>query len=297
MIEIEFSLNIYRIARIDAAIFENVPNLSELILDDNQLTNTGVSQRAFEGVRQLSRLSLMENQFTEFPGFLPGSLRQLYLSQNQISFVSAASLQFLPAVEILYLDRNKLSDGSFELGALNTLGNLDELELGYNFLTLIPSGINRALRRLHLTANQLVYLRTSQLNHFERLHTLDLAFNRIQSVEREAMQSLTSLVRIDLAGNNWNCDCYLRPLKRFLASNAAQHLALEHVLCGDEEHLGMNLNRIAAQSLSCPKVDFSLAKTAKGHGNGASVSVTLDATTENPPFVQFKLQYSSTGNF
>ena len=272
-----------------------MPNLTELILDENQLTNTGIDTSAFKGVNQLTRLSMMKNGFTEFPSLLPPSVMQLYLSQNQISFVSHSSLSYMTNLELLFLDRNKLSDGSFEVGSLGQLQKLVELELGYNFLTSIPDGIHSSLERLHLTANQIVYLRTRQLDSFTSLHTLDLAYNRLKSVEKHALRNLNNLMRVDLSGNNWNCDCYLLPLKQFLSSNMAHIGAREHVVCGDQPHLGLSLDQVEDESLECSQTNFSLNKI--GDGSSGTVSVKIDSghIAETPPFVRYILQYHKLG--
>ena len=284
---------IFRINRVHSKIFANVPNLSELILDENQLTNTGIDRDAFYGVNQLTRLSMMKNAFTEFPARLPSSILQLYLSQNQISFVSHASISAVGDLQLLFLDRNKLSDGSFEVGSFAQLQQLLELELGYNFLTSIPDGIYGSLQRLHLTANQIVYLRTRQLDNFQSLQTLDLAYNRLKSVEKDSMKNLGTLMNVDLSGNNWNCDCYLLPLKQFLTSNLAHIGTREHVVCGDNEHLGLSLGQVDDDELECSQTNFLVNKITD---NSLTVRIDTGMNSDNPPFAKYVLQYSQLGN-
>jgi len=209
----EVHLNKNRINTISSSSLENAPNLSEMILDDNEISNFGLGRAAFSNLRQLRRISLIRNKLTEFPESLSPSLSALYLTQNQISYVSPDSLANLINLEILYLDRNKLNDDSFVRNAFKGLVNLRELELGFNLITKIPSQLSFTLERLHITANQLEYLRKSELSGLHNLRVLDMAYNRLKSVEHGALESLTKLDAADLSGNNWLCDCYLRDLK------------------------------------------------------------------------------------
>merc|ERR1712159_428551 len=109
--EVHFNKN--RIKTISSSSLENAPNLSEMILDDNDLSNVGIELGSFDRLRQLRRISLIRNRLTEFPTSLPSSINELYLTQNQISYISPEGLTNLINLEILYLDRNKLHDGSF----------------------------------------------------------------------------------------------------------------------------------------------------------------------------------------
>ena len=104
----------------DSGVFSQVPNLSELILDENELTNAGIAPGVLSRL-PLSRLAMSQNTFTEFPAELPASLTHLDLSSNQISFVSHVSMKKLKNLKLLSLDQNKISDASFESGALNNL--------------------------------------------------------------------------------------------------------------------------------------------------------------------------------
>ena len=199
----------------DLGVFDQVPNLSELILDENQLTNAGIAPGVLSRL-PLSRLAISRNKFTEFPAELPESLTHLDLSSNQISFVSHVSMKNLKNLEILSLDQNKISDASFEVGALVNLKKLLEFKIGYNFLTAVPNGISQNLKSLKLAGNQIVYLRAAHLETFTDLKSIDLGLNQLKSVEKRALEFLASADSVDLTGNNWSCDCYLQPLKTFL---------------------------------------------------------------------------------
>ena len=46
---------------------------------------------------------------------------------------------------------------------------------------------------------------------------IDLSHNEIRSVESRALE-LKYLTRVQLANNDWSCDCFIKPLKTFLTS-------------------------------------------------------------------------------
>ena len=264
---------------------ENAPNLSEMILDDNEISNFGLGRAAFSNLRQLRRISLIRNKLTEFPESLSPSLSALYLTQNQISYVSPDSLANLINLEILYLDRNKLNDDSFVRNAFKGLVNLRELELGFNLITKIPSQLSFTLERLHITANQLEYLRKSELSGLHNLRVLDMAYNRLKSVEHGALESLTKLDAADLSGNNWLCDCYLRDLKNYLRIKKVHHGSREMITCSDPKHSNDLLDSIQENQLECPRLSFNVSETNQ------KIKVFSEPLEDQPPFAQYKLLY------
>ena len=274
-----------RIKSISAASLENVPNLSEIILDDNELTNYGMESGAFFRVNQLRRLSLIGNKLTEFPAGLPSSLNALYLTHNQISYISIESLQELISLEILYLDRNKIHDGSFGNMGLKSLTNLRELEVSYNIITKIPARMSYTLQKLHITANQLQYLRKSELEGLYNLERLDVAYNRLKSIEFGSLEGLKSLERVDLSGNNWSCDCYLRDLKHYLRTKGVHHGAQDMVTCSDALHSNTLLDTIQETDLTCRDVKFNVTEF------DSKIKIESESMDDEPPFSQYRLFY------
>ena len=181
------------------------------------MTNSGINPSAFRNLHQLQRISFMNNLLTEFPINLPTSLTHVHLSDNQISYISSAALLSLSHVEVLFLNRNRLSDGSFEKGSLTGLDQLVELEISYNLLNHVPLGVPNTLEKLHMTSNKLEYIRKDEFPNNLRL--IDVSYNHLRAIEDGTLEGLSNLDRIDLSGNNWNCDCYLKSLKLFLNDN------------------------------------------------------------------------------
>lgn len=274
-----------RINTISSTSLENAPNLSEMILDDNELSNFGIASGAFDRLRQLRRISLIRNKLTEFPTNLPSSINALYLTQNQISYVSPESLHDLINLEILYLDRNKLHDGSFVISGFESLVNLRELELSYNIITHVPGRISFTLERLHITANQLQYLRRTELDGLYNLRVLYMAYNRLRSIEHGTLEGLKNLERVDLSGNNWSCDCYLKDLKQYLWTKGVHHGAREQVTCSDALHSNDLLDTIQESQLVCPELRFNVTES------NLKIKIQSDPVGEQPPFAQYRLLY------
>jgi len=254
----ELRLNNNRINSISSDSLNGVPNLSELILDGNSLTNAGIHRNAFDQLTSLKRVSFTNNFLTEFPMHLPAMLNHIFLSDNQLSYVSFDSLAKLTSLETLYLNRNRLSDGSFEHSALSSLNRLREFEISYNLLNHVPNDLQPSLEKLHMTSNKIEFIRSDEFEMLTKLRNIDLAYNRLRAIEHGTLDRLVSLDRIDLSGNNWNCDCNLKSLKIFLNNNGVHRGVREPVMCGDSDHVGTKLDFIHEDSLQCDVVTFNV---------------------------------------
>ena len=252
------TFKLFRINSIHSDSLSLVPNLSELILDGNSLTNAGIHRGAFDKLNNLKRVSFTNNFLTEFPMNLPSTLNHIFLSDNQLSYVSFESLAKLSNLETLYLNRNRLSDGSFEHSALSSLNRLREFEISYNLLNHVPHDLQPSLEKLHMTSNKIEFIRSDEFETLTQLRNIDLAYNRLRAIEHGTLDRLVSLDRIDLSGNNWNCDCNLKSLKIFLNNNGVHRGVREPVMCGDSDHVGTKLDFIHEDSLQCDAITFNV---------------------------------------
>ena len=87
---------------------------------------------------------------------------------------------------------------------------------------------------------------------------IDLSFNEIRSVESRALD-LKYLSRVQLAYNDWSCDCFIRPLKTFLRSK------IEY----DQLLFKSGFDRLNAEyiGIKCGKVFFSTTKIKSENGS------------------------------
>ncbi|XP_078513993.1 toll-like receptor 8 [Lissotriton helveticus] len=156
-----------------------------------------VPEDAFEEFRNLRILTLSFNNLTHVPLGLPASLRELYLSNNQIKYVTRNVFKNLSNLEILHLSGNcprcynapypcqECPNGAaLEIHplAFQNLVNLQELNLGSTSLKQIPAAWfdgTTQLKRLNLETNYLVQeiATGSFLLKLPNLQVLDLSFN------------------------------------------------------------------------------------------------------------------------
>jgi len=192
-------------------------------LDENELTNGGIEPGAFQHLTSLKHVSLNRNKFTQFPAGFSNSLQQIFLTDNEISYIPHTSISNLTNLEKLFVNRNKLSDGSIENNAFGGLSALVELELSNNYLTCLPGKITNSVEKIYMRSNQMEFMRKMELHNLLNLRTLDVAYNRLRAVEKGAFDQLESLLQLDLSGNNWNCDCHLKPMKKYLSKNPVHY--------------------------------------------------------------------------
>ncbi|XP_023230823.1 chaoptin-like [Centruroides sculpturatus] len=143
------------------------------ILDEN---------RYFE--KSLWRLEIQNNLLTNIPKKLffgvGKTLRELYLSYNEIFQIPREALISLEKLEILDLSYNHISD----------IYNDDFF------------GIKQTLKILNLAGNSLTHINLDSFKDFEFLHTLDLSSNMIITVHDMAFQQGSNqLKNINLSNN------------------------------------------------------------------------------------------------
>ena len=168
--------------------------------------------------------------------------------------------------------------------------SLQELDVSYNYLTHLPRGLQSQLVNIRLSSNQLVYLVKDDFRGLHSLRNLDIAYNRLRSIEDGALQSLTSLSSLDLSGNNWSCDCYLRSLKQYLSRTSVHHGQREELLCGEGgQHAGKAIDRLRESQFICEPVKFTVNPDLI---TSNSAVVQWSEEYYAPPYVTFKLNLS-----
>ena len=109
-----------------------LPKLDSLNLDDNHLTNGGISFGAFDGIGSLRTLTLNKNDLSAFPAGLPSSLNTLHLEENKITEFPIESVQHLSQLRELQIQRNKVNDQVCYLPNQNeTAQNLHHSIIGF----------------------------------------------------------------------------------------------------------------------------------------------------------------------
>ena len=154
--------------------FDGLSNLTELCLDDNELS--AFPENIFSQLTNLTELKLDGNQLSSLPSGVFDQLTkltELFLSNNQLSTLSESIFDKLSNLSILAINRNKLS--SLSSGVFDQLTSLTRLYLNSNQLNSLPENIFDQLTKLtllNLFDNPLSSLQKSDFDHLTNLEVL-----------------------------------------------------------------------------------------------------------------------------
>ncbi|CAF1052171.1 unnamed protein product [Rotaria sp. Silwood1] len=198
---------------------ETLNYLIVLNIQNNQLTSL---PDAIRGLRALEKLVLSQNQLTILPDglFYCSSLLTLNLSRNHLTKLSnkIGQLSYLQDLdlsenefelfpkEIGFLTRlNKLTVAKNRLRALphefGGLYNLRSLDLSHNQLTQLPESMGDLinLEEIYANANRLTIFPC--FNQCARLKEIHMADNQLTEINDNELESLLSLVSLNVRGN------------------------------------------------------------------------------------------------
>ena len=177
--------------------FDGLTNLTELRLDDNELSS--LPESIFDQITNLTELKLDGNQLSALPDGLFDqltNLTELALSNNQLSALPSGVFDQLTNLTTLTLNSNQLS--ALPSGLFDQLTNLTRLYLNSNQLSALPSGLFdqlTSLALLNLFDNPLSSLQESDFDHLTNLTTLILPGN-----------SNSSNLSLEFSGDTPVCD-------------------------------------------------------------------------------------------
>ncbi|CAL4064553.1 unnamed protein product, partial [Meganyctiphanes norvegica] len=176
------------IKNIDEAAFANLYDLKGLVLAYNNLSAEILETHVFKGTNMLQPLGLEE----------------LDLSYNNLHSLEGHTLQYLPNLTKLHINNNPIHDIPYDMAtAINTLENLEELDLSqcnldrlpYHFLTDL-----RKLRKLTLAGNKLSIV-PAEVNYAHSLTYLNLNGNPITTIMKgDFSEALRNVQELELSG-------------------------------------------------------------------------------------------------
>ncbi|EPY84072.1 lumican [Camelus ferus] len=188
-----------QIDHIDDKAFENVTDLQWLILDHNLLENSKIKGRVFSKLKQLKKLHINYNNLTESVGPLPKSLVDLQLTNNKIS--KLGSLDGLVNLTFIHLQHNQLKEDTVS-AAFKGLKGLEYLDLSFNQMTKLPSGLPVSLLTLYLDNNKISNIPDEYFKRFNGLQYLRLSHNELADSGIPGNSfNLSSLLELDLSYN------------------------------------------------------------------------------------------------
>ncbi|XP_063252420.1 lumican [Prinia subflava] len=186
---------------IEENAFDNVTDLQWLILDHNHLENSKIKGRVFSKLKNLKKLHINYNNLTEAVGPLPKTLDDLQLSHNKITKVNPGALEGLMNLTVIHLQNNQLKADSIS-GAFKGLNSLLYLDLSFNQLTKLPTGLPHSLLMLYFDNNQISNIPDEYFQGFKALQYLRLSHNKLtDSGIPGNVFNITSLVELDLSFN------------------------------------------------------------------------------------------------
>lgn len=192
-----------KLEKIPAGAFNNLPNLRELYLQNNLLTNEGMDNETFSQLSSLECLDLSNNNLSVVPKGLPRNLVLLHLEKNSIRSIPGDALTSVRNLEYLLLHNNKLRSRSIHPAAFQGLKKLHTLHMYNNLLERVPRGLPRRAKTLMLLHNLISEIGRNDLALLYTLTELNLSYNKLTSprVHREAFRKLRVLETLDLSGN------------------------------------------------------------------------------------------------
>ncbi|XP_078608924.1 uncharacterized protein LOC144880549 [Branchiostoma floridae x Branchiostoma japonicum] len=233
------------ISNIQYDAFSHLPQLKQLYLYNNKITN--IQPGILSNLSQLKDLDLSRNQMT---GIMTGvfsnlaKLQNLNLNSNQITEIESGTFLGLPKLKILALSNNSITNiypGA--LSAFSDLHKLINLDLSYNQIRNIQSGAFSGLSRLErlsLSFNRIVDVQIGSFFHFNQLQRLSLDNNLMKVVP--SYNELSSIPRVDLYNNSWQCDCRMAPFKQNISESRS---LVKQILCeGPGKFVGQKLEFI-----------------------------------------------------
>ena len=182
------------------------PN-SKHSLESLEANNNNVSiidSHYLDDYTELTHLDISKNKLLSFPDSRLEALQSLNLEENLLQTFSRSTLQLMPKLKVIYLNKNNISEfPDFELCV-----NMEEIHISHNRINL---DISRHLSGL--TQLTQLYVGSNKLSTFPNfsyvspentsLQILDLSENYITSATYEHYRVLNNLQILELGGNNF----------------------------------------------------------------------------------------------
>ncbi|XP_066490098.1 lumican [Tiliqua scincoides] len=186
---------------IEENAFDNVTDLEWLILDNNHLENSKIKGKVFSKLKNLKKLHINYNNLTEVVGPLSKTLDDLQLTHNKITKVNRNALEGLINITVIHLQHNQLSEDTLS-GAFKGLNSLLYLDLSYNKITKLPSGLPPNLLMLYFDNNQITNVPDNYFQDFKALQYLRLSHNKLTDAGIPGnVFNISTLVELDLSYN------------------------------------------------------------------------------------------------
>ena len=185
----------------------------------------------------------------------------VYLDGNNFTGLGIIATPFVSQISVRKLYMN--NSGVLGLGSsfFNNTAQLEEVDLSYNSIKILPGDVFRGLMHLKFVSlqhNQISHLPSSLFTDLKSLETFDISFNELQYILSENLHQLDNMEDfrwINLASNPWQCECSNKALRNWLEEKSSPVLDRRKVFCKDKEMI-----RVPFDLFSCPTL---LSETSK----------------------------------
>ncbi|KAK6484421.1 podocan-like [Huso huso] len=201
LVSADFAAN--QLTRIYPYTFGQKSGLKSVYLHNNKLTDAGMPDQMFNGSDSLEELILSSNFLKYVPKNLPPALHRLHLRNNKLEKIPKGAFDSLSKLRELYLQNNHLSNAGMDNETFYYLNSLVYLDLSYNNLSVVPSGLPRNLVLLHLEKNAIRTIPAMVLSPVRNLEYLLLHNNKLrwQAIHPQAFQGLKKLHTLHIYNN------------------------------------------------------------------------------------------------
>ncbi|KAG7454620.1 hypothetical protein MATL_G00261710 [Megalops atlanticus] len=133
---------------------------------------------------------------------VPRGIKYLYLQNNNIEEIKAASFVNATDLRWLVLDNNHITNGGIEKAAFAKLVNLEKLFFSFNNLTEPVGPLAKSMTELKMMRNKLAKFPSGTLSGLENLTSVHLQENELTSDGiAGAFKGLKSLIYLDVSQN------------------------------------------------------------------------------------------------